>query len=67
MPLAREDLDSNYMALADCLSALVRAAYLGQHGRGRRHGGIVGEAAASFARGAASMPEKTIYWPEGYN
>lgn len=67
MPLAREDLDSNYVVLAKCEGALVRAAHLGQHGRSRRHGGIVGEAAASFARDAASMPEKTIGCPEGYN
>jgi hypothetical protein len=49
MPFARDDLDSNYGLLTGHEGALVRAACLGQHGRGGRHGGIVGEAAASFA------------------
>jgi hypothetical protein len=67
MPFAREDLDSNCVALATCRGALVGAACLGQHGRGRRHGGIVGEAAASVARGAASMPQKTVGPQIGYD
>jgi hypothetical protein len=67
MPFAREDLDSNYKMLAKDQGALVTATYFSQHGRGRRHGGSVGEAAASVARNAASMPEKTIGCPRGYN
>jgi hypothetical protein len=61
IPFAREDLDSNYVALAERRSALGGATCLGQHGRGRRHGGIVGEAAASVARGAASMHRSRVY------
>jgi len=39
------------------------AAYLGQHARGRSHGGIEGEAAASVTRCVASMQETAV--PEG--
>lgn len=67
MPFAREDLDSNWALLAVYMGALERAACLGQHGRGGRHGGIVGEAAASVAGEAASMPPKTGSSAEGYS